>query len=91
MKPELMLDSYDYALPKKLIASAPAQPKGSEKLLVYHKASKKIEHLRFNDLCEILPPCSIILNDTKVIKARIYGYKDSGGKVELLLNQPLGG
>lgn len=91
MKPELMLDSYDYALPSELIASAPAQPKGSEKLLVYHKASKKIEHLRFSDLCEILPPCAVILNDTKVIKARIYGHKDSGGKVELLLNQPLGG
>ena len=89
MKSDLELKSYDYNLPAKLIANAPASPKGSEKMLVYYRATGEIRHLKFSDLCDILPECAIILNDTKVIKARIYGHKDSGGKIELLLNQPL--
>ena len=89
MKTELDLKSYDYALPSELIASAPANPKGSEKLLVYYRNSGEIKHLKFSNLCEILPECALIFNNTKVIKARIYGQKDSGGKIELLLNQPL--
>lgn len=88
---ELELSSYDYFLPEGLIASKPVEPKGQAKLLVYDRQKDTIEHLHFSDLCEILPKCAIIFNDTKVIKARIFGAKDSGGKIEMLLNQPLGG
>ncbi len=84
------LDSYDYELPSSLIASSPANPKESANLLVYERSNNKITHTKFGNLMEFLPDCDIIFNDTKVIKARIYGKKSSGGAVELLLNQPLG-
>ena len=84
------LDSYDYELPSSLIASSPANPKESANLLVYQRSNNKIMHTKFGNLMEFLPDCDIIFNDTKVIKARIYGKKSSGGAVELLLNQPLG-
>lgn len=84
------LDSYDYELPSSLIASSPTNPKESANLLVYQRSNNKITHTKFGNLMEFLPDCDIIFNDTKVIKARIYGKKSSGGAVELLLNQPLG-
>lgn len=84
------LSSYDYFLPQELIASKPLENKQSARLLVYERKSGQIQHLSFKDLSDILPECAIIFNDTKVVKARIFGAKTSGGKVELLLNQPLG-
>lgn len=83
------ISSYDYELPSDLIASAPIMPKSAAKLLVYNRKNNEISHLHFSDLPEILPECSIIFNDTKVVKARIYGAKETGGKIELLLNSPL--
>ena len=85
-----LVDSYDYTLPPNLIANAPVMPKEAARLLVYERESDKISHAKFGDLAEILPPCDIIFNDTKVVKARIFGQKTSGGKIELLLNSPLG-
>ena len=73
------LDSYDYELPSSLIASSPANPKESANLLVYQRSNNKIMHTKFGNLMEFLPDCDIIFNDTKVIKARIYGKKSSGG------------
>ncbi|WP_195836326.1 tRNA preQ1(34) S-adenosylmethionine ribosyltransferase-isomerase QueA [Campylobacter portucalensis] len=84
-----LLNTYDYFLPKELIATKPTLPKEEAKLLVYDRKNDKIYHLKFGNLPEILPPCKIIFNDTKVIKARIYGHKESGGKIELLINRPL--
>ena len=84
------LNSYDYELPSHLIATSPAKPKESANLLVYERNNSKITHAKFGDLMDFLPDCDIIFNDTKVVKARIYGKKSSGGAVELLLNQPLG-
>lgn len=81
--------SYDYDLPSELIANSPVFPKENARLLVYYKNTGEIKHLKFGDLCDILPKCAVIFNDTKVIKARIYGVKQSGGKIELLLNSPL--
>jgi S-adenosylmethionine:tRNA ribosyltransferase-isomerase len=90
MRDPLLVDSYDYTLPQKLIASNPSNPKDSAKLLVYERSSQKITHAIFRDILEFIPKNThIILNDTKVIKARIYGEKPSGGKIELLLNSPL--
>ena len=86
----LKTSSYDYDLPKELIASKPVTPADSAKLLVYNRADNTITHTTFKNLMDVLPEnLSIFLNDTKVIKARIFGTKDSGGKVELLLNKPL--
>ncbi len=86
----LLVNSYDYHLPQELIASSPASPKDSAKLLVYNRKNDTITHAIFKDIAAFLPPeCTLVLNDTKVIKARIFGRKKSGGKVELLLNSPL--
>ena len=86
-----LVSSYDYELPSELIASAPAMPKQSARLLIYDRAKEQITHARFGDLADVLPPCDIIFNDTRVIKARLFGHKSSGGKIELLLNSPLEG
>ena len=86
----LLVDSYDYTLPKELIASSPANPKDSAKLLVYNRHDDTITHAIFRDVQDFIPKdTTIVLNDTKVIKARIFGTKKSGGKVELLINSPL--
>ena len=86
----LSVEAYDYHLPSNLIASSPANPKDSAKLLVYDRKSDTITHTIFREILNFIPKnSSIILNDTKVIKARIFGKKSSGGKIELLLNSPL--
>lgn len=86
----LKTESYDYTLPPELIATAPASPRDSCKLLVYNRADESITHTVFSQIEDFLPnECAILCNDTKVIKARIFGKKPTGGKVELLINKPL--
>jgi len=86
----LLVDSYDYVLPKELIATSPSQPKDTAKLLVYNRKDASITHAIFKDIQNFIPQeTTIVLNDTKVIKARIFGQKKSGGKVEILINSPL--
>jgi len=86
----LLVDSYDYDLPSHLIASRPAEPKDSAKLLVYDRKTGSVTHTVFREILNFVPKSyAVILNDTKVIKARIFGQKESGGKVELLINSPL--
>lgn len=87
---EFRVESYDYFLPPELIATQPVEPKSAARLLVFERASKRVTHTTFASLCEVLPECEIVFNDTKVIKARLFGRKQSGGAVEVLLNQPLG-
>lgn len=86
---DLLLSSYDYTLAKERIAKHPAYPKESAKLLVYNKAKDNIKHTHFGALNELLPQCAIVFNDTKVIKARIYGYKENGIKCELFFHKAL--
>jgi len=81
--------SYDYTLPDELIASYPLENKTSAKLLVYNRKTKKITHSTFENLINLIPQdTNIFLNDTKVIKARIFGKKNTGGKIELLFMKP---
>ncbi len=96
MEIELLTNSYDYALPAHLIAQTPVYPRDHAKLLVYNRATNTTTHTTFKHLLEFLPKeCDVFLNDTKVIKARIFGKKmadahgQGGGKVELLFNKPL--
>ncbi|MFT5835176.1 MAG: S-adenosylmethionine:tRNA ribosyltransferase-isomerase [Sulfurimonas sp.] len=87
---ELLTSSYDFTLPDELIATHPAQPRDHAKLLVYKRQTNEITHCHFYDLEKFIPKdCALIFNDTKVIKARLYGHKPSGGKIELLINRPL--
>jgi S-adenosylmethionine:tRNA ribosyltransferase-isomerase len=84
-----LTSSYHYELPEELIATHPIHPRDHARLLVYNRSDKTITHARFDALESFLPStCGIIFNDTKVIKARLYGKKESGGAIELLINRP---
>jgi len=77
---------FDYHLPESSIAQTPAEPRDSSRLLVLHQDSRKLEHRLFRDVGEYLRPGDLlVLNQTRVIPARIYARKDTGGRVELLL------
>jgi len=86
----LKVSTYDYFLPAELIASHPTKNKDDARVLVYERKKDKITHTTFKNIFDFFPKdTAVIINDTKVIKARIYGKKESGGKIELLLNSPL--
>ncbi len=79
-----------YDLPEELIAQTPAEPRDSSRLLVYHRRDGAVEHKIFRDIIDFLNPGdALVVNDTRVIPARLYGKKQSTGReVEfLLLNQ----
>ncbi len=87
---EFITDSYDYYLPKGYIAHEPLYPRDSAKLLIYDRRSDSIIHARFSELLDFLPrETSVVINDTKVIKARIFGFKSTGGKIEILFNKSI--
>ena len=87
---ELLTSSYDFHLPQHLIATHPASPRENAKLLVYDRKNDTITHAHFYDFENYIPKdCALIFNDTKVIKARLFGHKESGGKIELLINRAL--
>ena len=80
------LDSYDYALPEHLVAAYPAPERDGSRLLVLERATGRRRHLHFRDLPELLGRGDVlVINDTRVVPARLHGRKESGGKVELLL------
>ena len=76
-----------YDLPQELIAQTPVHPRDNARFLVYDRADQSIRHLRFHDLPSLLNPGdALVLNETKVIPARLLGVKeDSGVPVEILL------
>ncbi len=77
---------FDYHLPESSIAQTPAEPRDSSRLLVLHRDSGDVEHRLFRDLGLFLRPNDLlILNRTRVIPARIFAKKETGGRVELLL------
>ncbi len=87
---DLLTSSYDFELPDDYIAREPASPRDSARLMVYDRLKDQITHSTFDNLLSFIPnSCDIFLNDTRVIKARVYGNKKSGGKIELLLNKAL--
>jgi S-adenosylmethionine:tRNA ribosyltransferase-isomerase len=85
------LSDFDFSLPEDLVAQEPVSPRDASRLLVLPPAGAP-EHRRFADLEALLAPGDLLVfNDTKVIPARLVGRKASGGKVELLLCEPLEG
>ncbi len=78
---------FDYELPQERIAQTPAEPRDSSRLLVYHRDTGEREHRIFHDLPQYLRKGDLlVINQTKVIPARIFGKKDeTGGSVEVLL------
>ena len=77
---------FDYPLPEASIAQTPLEPRDSSRLLVLHRKTGELDHKIFNQIGEYLHPGDLlVLNQTRVIPARIYARKLTGGKVELLL------
>lgn len=77
---------FDYHLPETSIAQTPAEPRDSSRLLILNRDSGNVEHKTFRDLSLILHPGDLlVLNRTRVIPARIFAKKETGGRVELLL------
>lgn len=78
---------FDYALPEELIAQTPIEPRDASRLLVLDRASGTIRHRMFADIADFLLPGDVlVMNDSRVIPARLTGRKAAtGGKVELLL------
>jgi len=82
------LDDFDYPLPQELIAQAPLARRTDSRLL---RVSPQLADLNFSDLPALLAPGDLLVfNDTRVMHARLFGTKDTGGQVEVMIERPLG-
>lgn len=91
MTSSLPISDFDFEYPEELVASAPAQPRDSSRLLVMDRAAGRLEHAVFRDIPRFLRPGDcLVLNRTKVLPRRLMGRKSTGGKVDLLLVRELG-
>jgi len=81
-------DEFDFVLPERLIAQNPPQLRGASRLLHVHDGV--LDDRRFADLVQLVRPNDVlVLNDTRVIKARLFGSKESGGRIEALVERVL--
>jgi len=86
----MKLEVFDYALPHELIAQAPAAERTASRLLHLDGASGALRDLEFRDVTDLIAPRDVVvLNDTRVIKARLLGHKATGGRIELLVERVL--
>ena len=77
------ISEFDYQLPSELIAQRPLAQRSASRLLCLNKKTGEIEHRKFSDILNFLSANDLLVfNDTKVIPARLFGQKLSGGKVE---------
>ncbi len=85
----LDLRAYDFDLPEAAIAQTPVEPRHAARLLVLDQSGDAVAHHTVADLPHLLPPRALlVVNDTRVVPARLLGHKASGGRVELLLTRP---
>jgi len=84
-------DELDYDLPPELIAQHPVEPRDESRLLVYDRASGAIRHRSFRALPEESGDALVVVNDTRVLPARLRLERPGGGDAEVLLLEPLGG
>ncbi len=81
---------FNYHLPSELIAQRPLFPRDSSRLLVHHRQTNSQEHKQFTDLLDYLQAGDVlVVNNSRVIPARLFGQKSTGGKVEILLLEQL--
>ena len=84
------IENFNYELPKKLIAQYPTKNRGDSKLLVADPFPHSLQDLSFQSFVSLIQPNDLIIfNNTKVIKARLFGQKETGGKIEILIEQVL--
>lgn len=88
----MKLEDFDFNLPDELIAQEPIKKRSKSRLLVLNKANGNIEHKTFEDIIKYLKPRDcLVLNDTKVIPARLIGNrKKTHGKIEVMLLKSVG-
>ncbi len=80
------LTDFDYYLPEELIAQNPVMPRDNSRLMVLDKTNKEICHKKFYNILDYLQKGDLlVINSTKVIPARLIGYKDTGGHIEIFL------
>lgn len=83
---------YDFDLPADRIAQFPTERRGESRLLVVHRSTGEIEHRNFADLANLIPAGdALVLNTTRVFRARLLGVRDNGTPAEVLLLRSLGG
>jgi S-adenosylmethionine:tRNA ribosyltransferase-isomerase len=79
----------DYELPEELIAQHPAEQRDASRLLVHRRATGETEHRVFSDLPQLLTGELVVVNDTRVVPGRLWVERASGGRVEVLLIEPV--
>ena len=89
----MQVDEFDYYLPEELIAQTPLEKRDESRLLVYNRQTDTIEHRQFKNIIDYISPKDcLVLNNTRVLPARLLGNKkDSGGKVEFVLLKNISG
>lgn len=86
----MKLSDFDYELPSELIAKHPVSVRDNARMLVLNKETGEIEHKYFYDFIDYLKKDDVlVLNNTKVIPARLLGKKETGAKIEIFLTRPL--
>ncbi len=87
----MKLSDFMYDLPEERIAQTPVEPRDHSRLMVLNRATHEIEHKHFYDIIDYLVPGDVlVVNETRVIPARLYGERPSGGACEVLLLKQLG-
>ena len=87
----MKLSDFMYELPEERIAQTPVEPRDHSRLMVIHRDTGKIEHRHFYDVIDYLNPGDcLVINETKVIPARLYGERPTGGACEVLLLKQVG-
>jgi len=77
---------FDYHLPPELIAQTPIEPRDGSRMMVINRRDGTLQHRNFYEIVDLLDPGDVlVLNESRVIPARLTGYRGSGGKVEILL------
>ena len=83
--------SLEYDLPPELVAQVPVEPRDASRLLVYRRADGRIEHRAIRELPDVLHGELVVVNDTRVVPARLRLRRESGGAAEVLLLEPVDG
>jgi S-adenosylmethionine:tRNA ribosyltransferase-isomerase len=82
---KMRIEEFDYTLPSSLIAQYPSTQRGESRLMVLHRSRGTIEHRDFQDILDYFHPGDLlVMNNTRVLPARLIGKKESGGKCEIL-------
>jgi S-adenosylmethionine:tRNA ribosyltransferase-isomerase len=91
VRPGSRTADYEFDLPRERIAQTPAERRDQSRLMVVDRAAGSIDHRSFADVVTLIPPGdTVAVNTTRVLRARLLGIRDSGGKAEVFLLKPLG-